>query len=563
MQSQTTKFFYFLGMVSCLLDFRPVSAQVVELTTLPDANAKVAAYTQDDLTAQDLVIGLKLLRVRGTVKWDTLHTFPHRTLKMAAELIASNRLLTEQSHKEQAWAPPATIAAELERMKGDLLVQTLFEEVILSQLKEPTEEQLRARYEKDSDIYRIPFRFSMRHIFLSTYIEHTVKAGDTLEEIAKRYLENPKDLHRILSKQTKRPRAEDPESPQKMPIKELVEGEILMIPKPEKETAEIQKRIETIHAALQKGQDFEKLARENSEFGNMGEVIDVMPAKDRPMLDVFTAAVKETPIGSFSKPFRTKHGWQIIQVVRRTDEGMRPFKDLKDQIAQQWSMEHRKEFIDEFVENAFIRSNLIKVHPDALKPTALPEDVVAEVGAKKYNRQSFLMDFPKEEYEKLPETSVRRLIATVARLWNPVLLERAKEMGMAESPDFLGHLQRVEEYMIAEAYLSHLLKQSLGDPAEDALRKHYEENLKSGFQTPRQLDLYVMAKRPVVEGVANAKAKKAATEALLVAMNDIKSQIKDLLSFKKMAVIHSEIQTEKGGFVGRVTTQYSGGLGGV
>lgn len=75
----------------------------------------------------------------------------------------------------------------------------LFETGILGDT-DVTDEQVRAQYDADAArSYTTPEQLAMRHIFLSTYEEYLVQAGDSLESIAEKITGDRSAADRILN----------------------------------------------------------------------------------------------------------------------------------------------------------------------------------------------------------------------------------------------------------------------------------------------------------------------------------------------------------------------------
>jgi peptidyl-prolyl cis-trans isomerase SurA len=74
---------------------------------------------------------------------------------------------------------------------------------------------------------------------------------------------------------------------------------------------------------IEKGADFAKLARENSEdTGSMLSGGDLGWASPGMFVAAFETAMASTPIGKISSPFRSEFGWHILQVIERRKEDM-------------------------------------------------------------------------------------------------------------------------------------------------------------------------------------------------------------------------------------------------
>jgi len=74
---------------------------------------------------------------------------------------------------------------------------------------------------------------------------------------------------------------------------------------------------------IEKGADFAKLARENSEdTGSMLSGGDLGWASPGMFVPAFETSMANTPIGKISSPFKSDFGWHILQVLERRKEDM-------------------------------------------------------------------------------------------------------------------------------------------------------------------------------------------------------------------------------------------------
>jgi len=74
---------------------------------------------------------------------------------------------------------------------------------------------------------------------------------------------------------------------------------------------------------VEKGEDFAKLAKENSEdTGSMLSGGDLGWSTPGMFVAVFEETMKNTPVGKVSRPFKSEFGWHILQVLERRKEDM-------------------------------------------------------------------------------------------------------------------------------------------------------------------------------------------------------------------------------------------------
>ena len=82
-------------------------------------------------------------------------------------------------------------------------------------------------------------------------------------------------------------------------------------------------KLNTLKERIEKGEDFAKLAKENSEdTGSMLSGGDLGWATPGMFAPVFEETMNATPIGKVSRPFKSQFGWHILQVIERRKEDM-------------------------------------------------------------------------------------------------------------------------------------------------------------------------------------------------------------------------------------------------
>ncbi|AQT60565.1 molecular chaperone SurA [Cellvibrio mixtus] len=87
--------------------------------------------------------------------------------------------------------------------------------------------------------------------------------------------------------------------------------------------AQARQKLLDLRARIEKGEDFAKLARENSEdTGSMLSGGDLGWSMPGMFVAEFEEAMKDTPINGISRPFKSQFGWHILQVLERRKEDM-------------------------------------------------------------------------------------------------------------------------------------------------------------------------------------------------------------------------------------------------
>lgn len=87
--------------------------------------------------------------------------------------------------------------------------------------------------------------------------------------------------------------------------------------------AQARQKLLDIKARIEKGEDFAKLARDNSEdTGSMLSGGDLGWATPGMFVPEFEEAMRNTAIGGITRPFKSQFGWHILQVLERRKEDM-------------------------------------------------------------------------------------------------------------------------------------------------------------------------------------------------------------------------------------------------
>lgn len=550
------------SMALCMLTLLAATPLVTAEPIAKGPDDVLFTYDGGTITARELADELAGRGFPMRVTWDTLSSVPVSQLEDLGKQMVLDRLLEKRAKKDAEWRKPEYITVDLNKERERFLQKELYQTVILDKVTTPTDADLLAQYEQNKDRYKISFSFTMRHIFLGTYKDYEVKAGDTLESIALVQIGDGTASERILSKATKRPRSGSEDGKLQDAFQPLIEGEVLLVPMTAKETNAVYERIVALHNKLKEGADFKALADEYSEAGNKGEEITVTPSAERPMLAEIIEAIRATPTDGFSPPFQTKHGWQILQVVRKTEEGYRPFEEVKTGLYQREYNARARESAQNYINKLFEESPLLKIHAEALKSNAKPDDVVAEVGDIKYTVQDMLIDSLDKGTTPTTVAQVRDLLKNVGRVFQPILLDDAQRQGIDKAPRVVHEMQLLERRMVAQAYAESLVEKRLTDPSEEKISAYYEDHKERMFRQPKKLELYVISVRPDVPVNVDAAIRAKAVEELKKTMETWKAGIKDLETFKAVAREHSIVKNEEGGYVGQVTTSFDGGVGG-
>jgi hypothetical protein len=106
--------------------------------------------------------------------------------------------------------------------------------------------------------------------------------------------------------------------------------------------------IEAALIELQQGGRFDEVANRHSDCAGNGGDLGWFPRGQ--MVDEFDAVVFELPIGTRSDIFRSAFGFHIATVLERKPAGLRPLKEVQDEIAAALSAEKRQKAIEDYLD---------------------------------------------------------------------------------------------------------------------------------------------------------------------------------------------------------------------
>jgi peptidyl-prolyl cis-trans isomerase C len=91
-------------------------------------------------------------------------------------------------------------------------------------------------------------------------------------------------------------------------------------------------RAESILARLRKGEDFAKLAKENSMDGSASQGGDLGYLPKGQLTPQFEAVAFSLPVGTISDVVRTPFGYHVIKVTDRKSAGVSPIEEVRDDL---------------------------------------------------------------------------------------------------------------------------------------------------------------------------------------------------------------------------------------
>lgn len=385
--------------------------------------------------------------------------------------------------------------------------QTLYQEAIASKLADPTEEDLKALYEEQrEERFQQQETLRLAHIIVSTYEEYTVQEGDTLESIAEEIAGDASLADRILSNETKLPRIEmtekaenadvdesmqlDVETGDELPPRALIAGEELLVPATGEKVKEAEARIQEAYKRLQEGVEFREVAEEFSEAANPGQPLTIRPARmERDMMPELRETFMTLEDGAFSEPIRTKHGFQIVNRVSYTEEGYRPFEEVKGSVERNFRMEQQQKVVGDFFSDILNDEDLVTIHSDAIEsedPQA--EDVLITIDGEDFERSS--LNAPRVAAGETDSVEEFKSIVWNIPAVQSALLEAYKEDSDFASMETIRRMRElIEASQLALGYMQDLAEEEFSNLGEEALMEYYEENKESRYRVPASYEL--------------------------------------------------------------------------
>lgn len=431
----------------------------------------------------------------------------------------------------------------------------LYTEHVVSRIGEAPEDALRALYEQHkAERYAVREEMRMRHIFTSTYIDHVVAEGETLESIAVAVAGDESVAPLILSDETKRPRVEGlpevEEGARRLAPRPLIVGERLKVPARGAKEAAARERIEAALAELAAGRSFEEVAAEYSENERRGELWIIRPdEQDRPIMPELLAAFMQLEDGAYSQPLRTKHGFQVIQRVSYRPAGFTPFEQVRNSLADEWRSAETARLRKQFMLMVLGDPDVVTLHADRLNAeVAAPADVLLTIGERDYTREELTQALRDQFSATLTPDEFLSVLADSRVIAGELVRSYVTAKGLRETPDARLMAELASDSMLAINYLDALATEEI-TISDEEVAAYYAAN-EGSFREPESFELY-----------AARNMAAAATDSApdTISQLAVRSQgITTLDEFKRMAG-EVNLATDRGvgpgGSMGRVPIQ--------
>ncbi|HOE96695.1 MAG TPA: peptidylprolyl isomerase [Candidatus Sumerlaeota bacterium] len=477
--------------------------------------------------------------LRGNLSLNQIAALPGDLIMRLVDHISARQAAMHdlRNHPELVYYNP--MVEQWERTRDQLIVNRFVETELEAKLVEPPEAVVTAYYEEHKPEFKQNFGFKMRHLILLTYEPYIVAEGDTLESIAEKISGDAANADNIRADIAGKPaRREEGEV-----FKPLVPGEQLLVPMDEADAQQVRQRLEEILKELDEGQTFEELAKQYSETEPeaRGQVIGWLPAGTRDMLPDLLEMGRQTPVGEISPIFRTKHGWQVIEVVDKREEGFRPLEDVRSTIEMRLKQEKRDELIQELLDRLMLNPAL-EINYDALTTDAdattdtmtvvrrtepSTDTVVASVGDRKiyYGEiaQGWSQVSPPIDREK-----VRGFLREMGKLQINLIVEEMRPFYDDPASTLARQLEWMEVGFLGSNKINHVARLRAMDAITDEMKRNYFAEHREEFATPEMVAYSTMERRlspeqQALEGEARQAAVDQLKEMMTADLADVKS----------------------------------------
>lgn len=435
-----------------------------------------------------------------------------------------------------------------------------------------TDEEIQAEYDniKDAQL-KVDEALELRHIFLSAYEEYTVQEGDSLESIAQKISGDEAQAAKILNSELPRsPRSEPTTDSEgnEVPPKALTAGEIVLVPMNAEKRAQIAQKAEDAYTRLTLGEDFITVAKDFGDNSSEGRAVKLMPEKSsRPLLPEFVEAFHSVKDGEFSKPFETKHGYQILQRVSYTPKGYKPLEEVRTEVKNRVETIRRNELYKQLIDSLWAEYDGVKINEEALMNAEKPEfenEIIFTIDDFNFPGSMFKRDFGSKVTPEMTFQERRALLSTVPIISRTISKWDIDRNNLADTEIYKKRSELVTATTLFPVYQRHYLEDLHPfEPTEADYQAKYDE-LSEQIANQPTATVWKITVSPeggldssTQEGLDALNALRASVEAKIKENN-----VTDAASFEALAKILSEDEyAPLGGKIGPVNQFYDDGLG--
>ena len=150
-------------------------------------------------------------------------------------------------------------------------------------------------------------------------------------------------------------------TPERVKVRHIL---IMTQGKPPAEEAKLKAKAESLLQQVRNGADFAKLAKENSEDpGSKDKGGEYWVQRNGQMVKEFEDAAFSLKPGQ-SALVKTQYGYHVFQVMERQAAGLRPFAEVKDELAEQWKKQRVNDILQHASDDATAALKKDPTHPE-------------------------------------------------------------------------------------------------------------------------------------------------------------------------------------------------------
>lgn len=545
---------------------RPTKPREIAATGMPMVAARpgdmlLARSKLGEITMEDLIAYYSVFRppVRPLVDLAAVPAMPDPWIELVARVLASSQYAET---KIEAMTDPKSklkFQMEFETYLLNFALTEIIERRVTQRIVEPTDEEIQKYYEMHKPEYYRPLQFTMRHIMLSTYESYTVRPGDELEKIAEKISGDVKMTINIRSDVDTRPRRwVPPEERNKRLFKPLVIGERLLVPMNPEKAAEVRLRLEKILTELDQGVSFRDLAEQYSESRGKGSIVGPLPTGVRPIVAGLLEAGKTTPVGEVSSIFRTTHGYQVIRIENRNEEGYRSLEKVQAGIVETLR-KNQEDLLNEELSIELFSAPELDIQFETLEraPNLPPSTVILRI----QDREFLWEDFKRLWNEVLGEGATRDEVRSAMRAFRPAQLMLTlvwceKNEVFAQPPlDRLYNALRTG--VLGMLYTNQAVEAASRDQlTEELMHTYYEKNRDTKFAVPANVS-YVTVERLMDVDVSTISIRDR-RKRIRNLMKDLSRDLKKVRSIDDFVALAEESRANSSEFAGGAVTPLTG-----
>jgi peptidyl-prolyl cis-trans isomerase C len=286
------------------------------------ADVNGTAITQEELSREVALLEQRMSRSGGPSSQAPKEVLQKRALKN----LIGRELLYQESEKEGIQVNAAEIQGQIDALKSRYPNEKAFEEALGSM--QLTDAELKTQIKK------------------GTAIQHLIKKNISPSIVVN--VEDEKKFYESNRQLFKRP-------------EEVKARHILIKVDPdatEAEKKEARKKIKNVQRELKEGQDFEKLAKKNSEGPSAANGGDLGYFRKGQMVKPFEKTAFAMPVGEVSDVVETRFGYHLIKVEDHRPAQEVPFKDVQKDIGTHLKRQKTGQAVEEYIQALEKKANI-------------------------------------------------------------------------------------------------------------------------------------------------------------------------------------------------------------